>query len=82
MNATDNLMLSVDDLAGQMTDEVLETLQARGAGPITVDAELATWRTLKRMLREHRQRKHRLLSTHSFFERGTREAAALVPVGA
>jgi hypothetical protein len=41
----------VDGLAAHWTDPALEILSAAGVSAVSIDMELATWRTLKRVLR-------------------------------
>lgn len=44
----------VEDLAGAWTDPALEILKASGV-PVSVDVELAVWRSLKRALQSELQ---------------------------
>jgi hypothetical protein len=50
MSTTGPITRVVDDLAAHWTDPVLEILKVGGIGNISVEMELATWRTLKEVL--------------------------------
>jgi hypothetical protein len=50
MKRANELMALVDDLAGSWTDHVLEIYRAAGIRNLSVDMELETWRTLKKIL--------------------------------
>ena len=51
MKTVNDITLSVDDLAGRWTEPALRLLNSAGVHPISVDLELATWRTLEKVLR-------------------------------
>lgn len=51
MNTADDLTLLVDDLAGHWTEPALEILKSAGMHAISVDMEIESWRTLRKILR-------------------------------
>ena len=53
MNTANDITRLVDDLAGHWTDAALESLKAAGIRAISVDMELETWRSLKKVLQAH-----------------------------
>jgi hypothetical protein len=50
MKAASEFTLLVEELAAHWTDSALELLGAAGIGRISVEMELETWRTLKKVL--------------------------------
>jgi hypothetical protein len=41
---------AVDDVAARWTERILENLRAAGVRKVSIDMELETWRTLKKVL--------------------------------
>jgi hypothetical protein len=83
MSAASDLTLLVDDLAGLWTEAALEMLKAAGVHPISVDMELETWRTMKKILRfelrwQRASRLATLVSMSAVMEEVLRETVLLV----
>ena len=78
-----DLTLLVDDLAGHWTEPVLEILKAAGVRLVSVEMELETWRTLRKVLHSELrwQRAFRLstlVSMSAVMEEVLRKATLLV----
>src|SRR5262249_35076299 len=83
MNTANDIANLVEDLAAHWTDPALEILRAAGMHAVSVDMELETWRTLKKVLRSELrwQRAFRfstLVSLSTVMEQVFRQATLLV----
>ena len=83
MNTANDMTNLVEDLAAHWTDPALEILRAVGVHDVSVDMELETWQTLKKVLQSELrwQRAFRfstLVSLGTLMEQVFREATLLV----
>lgn len=83
MKTVNDIVISVDELAGHWAEPTLRLLHGAGIHPISVDLEVETWRTLEKVLRAELgfRRSFRLSTAASLNRlkvRATRKAAGLV----